>query len=144
MQNVTGTSRRVLPGEIEIARPKKCSYLRAFMRAGAAAGQRFKFQRVVYRGRRYHPEPRAPSTAAFLRSRGHPGAPRGKILLFLSRRRASEAERVSDVDVIFCGRDPLMGPCVLRILILRVPVYHMSRVNSRCSAVLSNDPNIET
>lgn len=32
--------------------------------------------------------------------------------------------------------------CVSRALILRVPVYHMSRVNSRCSAMLSNDMNI--
>lgn len=54
-------SRRVVPGEIEIARPKNAIIFTRFY-----AGRCLKFQRrpVVYRGRRYHPEPRASSTPA--------------------------------------------------------------------------------
>jgi len=148
MRNVTGTSRRALPSEIESRGRRMRSYLRAFTRADApAAGQHFKFQRrrVVYRGRRYHPEPHVSSTATapsprqvFLWSRGHPGAPRRSFSLKEPRRRS-----VCRCDFLRRGTSS-WGPCLLRILILRVPVYHMSRVNSRCSAVLSNDMNIET
>lgn len=74
---------------------------------------------------------------AFLRAHGHPGATRCCEIFVparsLARARAHTSCRaISDIfDVIFCGYpvEPVES-YISRILILRVPVYHMSRVNS--------------
>lgn len=159
MRNVTGTLRPcVLPGEIEIARPKNALIFTRFYvrrcRAGAARrrGSALNFSagvlfiggvgitqnhvRLPWRPRRDHPS----SHRHFY---GRTGIRVERYSSF------SLAESLGGGACVGCRCDflrggPLVGPCVLRILILRVPVYHMSRVNSRCSAVLSNDMNIET
>lgn len=147
MRNVTEPSgvTGVLPGEIENVRRMR-SYLRAFTRVwhwqrGSAAWNSSAGMSFI--GDDWYPESPSPDDTfgVFIRRLGSCGRPGQCVCEY------SGVERVSDVGVRFSagprGARMNIQSRVSRILILRIPVYHISRVNSRCSAVLSNDTNIE-
>lgn len=106
---------RVLPGEIEIARPKNafaftCFYGRRCRRRVSVLN--FSAGTAVYRGRRYYPEPRASSTSRPRRhfyGRAGIRVRRRKITpLSLSRRRGGAVCRMS--MRFSAGGTPSWGP----------------------------------